>query len=154
MLNGDDNLIDAQDLKLTADEISAKALSFVQSIGTAETEEAEEAMAAKARAYFRRAVALQAPEPDHKPVTFPLPSEIRWQARHEGKSWDQIQDEWRALRSKIGSQAEQGWAERIELVQELARLECFIEDYWADQGEVVEEIRADRMAAKARRPPF
>jgi len=59
MANLDDNLIDAEDLKLTYREISAKALRLVQSIGTGETEEARQANAAKARAYFKRSGALQ-----------------------------------------------------------------------------------------------
>jgi hypothetical protein len=62
-----ETLIDAQDLALTAKEISAKALTLVQSIGTAETEEAGKAIAAKARAYFKRAFALQ-PQLKHESV--------------------------------------------------------------------------------------
>jgi hypothetical protein len=45
MSNGDDNLIDGQDLSLTADGMGAKALKFMQSIG--ETEDAEEILAAQ-----------------------------------------------------------------------------------------------------------
>lgn len=150
----DDDLIEAQDLELTATEISAKALALVQSIGSAETLEPRDAIAAKARAYFKRAVALQ-PQRKHESVKFPLPSEIRWQNRHEGKSWEEIRDAWKGLRSKIESLPQGGWsAERIELIQELTRLECFIEDGWANQVEVVDVIRAERIAANARRPPF
>jgi hypothetical protein len=150
----DDNLIDALDLELTAEEISAKGLALVRSIGTAETEEAGDAIAAKARAYFKRAVALQ-PQRKHESVKFPLPSEIRWKLHHEGKSWGEIRDEWKALRSKIESLPQGGWSTgRIDLIQELTRLECFIEDSWPDQVEVVEVIRAERLAAEARRPPF
>jgi hypothetical protein len=149
-----DDLIDTQDMDLTEQEISAKALALVQSIGTAETEEAGKAIAAKARAYFKRAAALR-PERDHESVKFPLPSEVRWQTQHEGKKWKEIRDEWKGLRRKIESLPQSRWStERIELMQQLARLECFIEDRWPDQVEVVEVIRTERMAAEARRPPF
>jgi hypothetical protein len=75
-------LIDTQDMNLT-DEISEKALvSPVRSIGFAEGEEAAQAMAAKSRAYFKRAYALR-PKRPHDSVKLPLLSEIRWQARHE-----------------------------------------------------------------------
>jgi hypothetical protein len=53
------NLIDPEDLELTATRISAKALALVQSIGTGETEEIRQAIAAKARAYFKRSVAIR-----------------------------------------------------------------------------------------------
>jgi hypothetical protein len=152
---GDDDLIDVQDLKLTADEISAKALALVRSIGLSKTEESGKVVAAKARAYFKRAFALRDPPREYKPPTFPLPSEIRWRSRHEAKSWEQIHEEWIGLRSQIQSLAQVGWStEQVELLQELTRLECFIEDCWADQSEVIEEIQADRIAAEALRPPF
>jgi hypothetical protein len=149
------NLIDAEDLKLTAKEISAKALVLVRSIGTGETEEERQAIAAKARAYFKRGGAIREPEPEHEPFPFPPISEIRWQARHEAESWVEIREEWTALRSKIESIAQYEWSmERVELLQELTRLECFIEDYWPDQSEVVDQIRADRVADRARIPPL
>jgi hypothetical protein len=149
----DDDLIDPQDLEVPAKEISAKALALVQSIGRTETEDAGK-VSAKARAYFKRAVAMQ-PETEHESVKFPLPSEIRWRARHEGKSWEEIRDKWKDLRSRIELFLEDDWStDRIELIQELTRLECFIEDRWPKQLEVVEVIRAERLAAKVRRPPL
>jgi hypothetical protein len=144
------NLIDAEDLKLTSDEISAKALALVQSIGLAETEEAGDAIAAKARAYFKRGGAIREPKPDHEPFPFPPISEIRWQARHEGMSWDKIQEEWMALRSKIVSTAQDEWSEeQVRPLQQLCWMEKFTEDFWPDQSEVVDQIRADRMADSA-----
>jgi len=155
MAHLDQDLIDPEDLKLTARELSAKFLDLVQSVGTGETEEAQTAIAAKARAYLKRSVELSGPVREHTGSAFPMPSEIRWRDRHESMSWNEIQNEWMTLRNRIESLAQHGWpAERIELVQDLTRLECFIEDCWPDQSEVVGQIRAERSAAGVRRPPL
>jgi len=58
----ENDLIEPGDLKLSAAELSAKALRLTQSIGLAHTDEAGEAMSAKARAYFRRSGVLQRAE--------------------------------------------------------------------------------------------
>src|SRR5260370_20120188 len=122
MAHPDEELIDPEDLKLTANEVSAKFLSLVRSIGTGETEEAQKAIAAKARAYLRRSVQLSGPTREYPSPVFPSPSEMRWQSRHEGMSWEEIRAEWVSLRDKIESLAQCGWpAGRIELVQDLTR---------------------------------
>lgn len=52
MAAADGNLIDDQDLKLTADEISTKALRFVQSTGTAPIDDARKELGqARCRAH-------------------------------------------------------------------------------------------------------
>ena len=65
MAAGNDKLIDASGPKLSADEISAKALRFVQSMGAALTDAARKALGAKAQACFKRAATLRPPEQNH-----------------------------------------------------------------------------------------
>ncbi|HXP85654.1 MAG TPA: hypothetical protein VN841_13090 [Bryobacteraceae bacterium] len=155
MTHPDEDLIDPEDLRLTVDELSAKFLELVRSISTSETNEEKTAIKAKARAYLKRSVELSGPAREHASSVFPSLSEVRWRDRHESMRWDEIQNEWMTLRNKIESLAQRGWpAERIELVQDLTRLECFIEDCWPDQSDVVGQIRAERLAAEVRRPPL
>jgi hypothetical protein len=155
MNDPDDDLLEPEDLNLSARELSAKALRLTQSIGLGETDEAREAMSAKARAYFRRSGVLQRAERrnDAPPTPiYPLPSELRWRNRHEGMSWERIREEWIRLRSEAESFANSRWSpEQSEVLYELTRLECFIEDFWPNEVEVISVIRADRLAAEATR---
>ena len=137
MAHTDEDLIDPEDLKLTPSDLSAKFLDLVRSIGTGETEEAQKAIRAKARAYLKRSVELSSPARGYTSSVFPLLSEVRWRDRHESMSREAVQNEWVNLRSKIESLAQGGWsAERIELLQDLTRLELFIEDCWPDHPSV------------------
>jgi hypothetical protein len=70
------------------------------------------------------------------------------------RTWDEIRDEWKGPRGEIESFPSEGkWSgERLQLIQELARLECFIEKCWPAQAQVIEVIRAERKRVPSQEP--